>query len=204
MKKILLCCLLISIVTSVEVHAKAAAPGKAIAKGVKSVGKAVTGKNNPITKLFGLILKLPKEMLQYTKMMKDSAKDIKNIGKDLPKAKTPAQLTALYEKIKKLISKLEKMENKFDSNKLVAEVAKGVSICDDPKTKPLAMAPPTGGAVGYVCGMLKGTDAKFTGISAFMKSLLNTAMQYEAKAAGKILAVTGKSPIEDVVETQAE
>jgi hypothetical protein len=191
-------------VTPTELQAKGANPGKAIAKGVKSVGKAVGGKGNPITKLFGLVLKLPKEMMQYTKIMKDSAKDIKNIGKELPKATTPEKLTAVYEKIKKLISKLEKMDNKFESDKLVAEVSKGVSVCDSPATKPLAMAPPTGGAVGYVCGMLKGTDAKFTGIGAFMKSLLNTAMQYEAKAAKKILAVTGKEPDEVEIAEEPE
>lgn len=195
---------MMAFIAPAEVYAKAANPGKAISKGVKSVGKAVTGKGNPITKLFGLIIKLPKEMLQYSKIMKDSAKDIKNIGKELPRAKTPAQLAAVHEKIKKLISNLEKMDNKFSSNKLVAEVAKGVAVCDDPKTKPLAMAPPTGGAVGYVCGMLKGTDAKFTGISAFMRSILNTAMQYEAKAAKQIEKVTGKAPVEVIPEDQPE
>ncbi|MBY0280554.1 MAG: hypothetical protein K2W94_00135 [Alphaproteobacteria bacterium] len=197
MKKIFLCLFLVAFIAPTELHAKAASPGKAIAKGVKSVGKAIGGKGNPITKLFSLVLKLPKEMAQYAKTMKDSAKSIKDIGKKLPKAKTPEELTAVFGEIKKLVSKLEGIENKFESNKLVAEVAKGVAVCDSPATKPLAMAPPTGGAVGYVCGMLKGTDAKFTGIGAFMRSLLNTAMQYEAKASAKILALTGTAPVDD-------
>lgn len=190
-------------VTPIEVHAKPAPPGKAIAKGVKSVGKAIGGKSNPVSKLVGLVVKLPKEMLALGKIMKDSAKKVKAIKKKLPTAKTPAQLTALYKEIQGLISNLEKADDKFESNKLVEEVAKGVSVCDQPAVKTFASTP-AGSIAGFLCGSIKSTDAKFTGISAFMRSLLNTAMQYEAKAAKKIEKVTGKAPAEDEEETQVE
>jgi hypothetical protein len=176
-----------------ELHAKAASPGKAITKGLKSVGKALGGKKNPLTEIIKIVEKLPAEIKHLIKTMDDSYKEVKKIHGKTSGAVSLNQLKDFEKEVDDIIEKLESMEEKFIGNPIAKDLEKASDICDMPPIMAFAALPTGGGAAGVVCGKAKSGHSMFVGIGAKMTAIINRAMQVKADLLRKLDALEAKA-----------
>ena len=182
-----MCCFMMVFIMPAELHAKAAPPGKAIAKGVKSVGKAMGGKKNPLSTIVKTVTKLPGEIAKVLKTLKSSATRIVKIGKSAAKAKSSADLEPLDKDIDDILDKLTEMEEKFEDSPIVKEIAQMSKMCGSPVVTTFA-ATPVGGGVGIVCAKINSAQEIFLGLSNKANIIIGQALGVKTNISNKLQA----------------